>query len=480
MQRPSFILQTFLCALCLLTSYQSLAEITTTRYERIDRERVGRATFRYTFQIHVQNDGPAVTNVVGHVTSSKPTVTIETPSVPFGDIPAGGQAVSLEHFIMVVDRRTPIGNAIQWQFEGQTQDTGTILLDNADASTEIRGDWAVNTSDPGFYGADALTGNSTGEKSVTWQPELSEPGRYTISAQWPNGHFTDQATYVITTLSGNQSVTVDQSVNGGRMQLLGTFDLGTDARIAIGNAISGTVAADAVQLVRTDALVVVGTPDSDELITDESAYVYGLGGPDTLTGSFGDDELHGGDDNDQLQGLDGVDLLSGGPGDDTYIFGRGDGHDFIRNDRANLVESDTLQFSGNLTAGDIDWAPMLDDLVFTIVDTDETVTVSDWYRDWHNQLSTISFETGDHLLIEPLPINLDRVIAAYDFEGDLKDVSGQGVDGTVLGEIIYTSGENGLFITLDSTNQIDLGAMDELLDPTVITTQTPPISAAVF
>lgn len=67
------------------------------------------------------------------------------------------------------------------------------------------------------------------------------------------------------------------------------------------------------------AKIKVGTSGPDNLTGDfdDSNFIFGLAGSDTLTGGNLSDVLDGGGGNDALRGLGGADLLYGGPGDDT-------------------------------------------------------------------------------------------------------------------------------------------------------------------
>ncbi|WP_229751344.1 calcium-binding protein [Undibacterium terreum] len=69
-----------------------------------------------------------------------------------------------------------------------------------------------------------------------------------------------------------------------------------------------------------------GTNGNDNYIGDDNKNVYsGLGGNDTISGHGGDDQLDGGDGNDRVMGDDGNDIVQGGAGDD-YLYG-GNGND---------------------------------------------------------------------------------------------------------------------------------------------------------
>ncbi|MBT9464373.1 calcium-binding protein [Hydrogenophaga sp.] len=103
-----------------------------------------------------------------------------------------------------------------------------------------------------------------------------------------------------------------------------------------------------------------------------------------LLGGAEDEELRGyvGRD-DVIDGGAGNDLLRGGDGSDTYRYGRGDGHDTISEDTWTPGETDRIELKAGLSADDVRlqrvrnvsvWLTT-DDLVLTIRDTGETLTV---------------------------------------------------------------------------------------------------------
>ncbi|AST00669.1 hypothetical protein B9L19_07745 [Geobacillus thermocatenulatus] len=105
--------------------------------------------------------------------------------------------------------------------------------------------------------------------------------------------------------------------------------------------------------------------------------IYGNEGNDVLHGGAGDDKLYGGNDHDTLYGGAGVDYLDGGYGNDTYIFGRGYGHDTIYDNDYTSGNVDTIKLG--VTPEKIEVSRRGDDLVFTIKETKETLTIQSYY-----------------------------------------------------------------------------------------------------
>ena len=79
----------------------------------------------------------------------------------------------------------------------------------------------------------------------------------------------------------------------------------------------------------------------------------------------------------ELYGGAGVDYLDGGYGNDTYIFGRGYGHDTIYDNDYTSGNVDTIKLG--VTPEKIEVSRRGDDLVFTIKETKETLTIQSYY-----------------------------------------------------------------------------------------------------
>jgi VCBS repeat-containing protein len=109
----------------------------------------------------------------------------------------------------------------------------------------------------------------------------------------------------------------------------------------------------------------------------------------SLFGQAGDDRLYGHDGDDWLVGGTGNDESHGGGGSDTYRYGRGDGHDTVVDDTWTPGETDRIQLKVGLSEDDVRlqrvrnvnaWPPT-EDLVLTIRDTGETLTVKNHFNE---------------------------------------------------------------------------------------------------
>ena len=182
--------------------------------------------------------------------------------------------------------------------------------------------------------------------------------------------------------------------------------------------------------------------------------LYGYNGNDRLFGQGGDDRIHGGAGDDLISGGAGDDLLYGESGADTYVFGRGYGHDTISDTAENGVQRDSVRFLG-LTPADIRVsADHADNLVFTLIDTGETLTVprGGWW--WgSNGVGQYVFDDGtvwshDDAL---------RASVAASTEGD--DV----IHGSSAGDTITGQAGNDTLIGHGGNDVIDGGAGNDLL-----------------
>ena len=128
----------------------------------------------------------------------------------------------------------------------------------------------------------------------------------------------------------------------------------------------------------------------NDVLRGEAGYDLLLAGDgdDKLYGGTGNDILRGDAGNDYLDGGEGNDTLEGGSGDDTYVFRRGSGHDVI----SDNLGHNSIHFEG-LSTKDISLTtrpsvsnPVLEDWVFTIRETGETLTL----KEQHKTYSSVS------------------------------------------------------------------------------------------
>jgi Ca2+-binding RTX toxin-like protein len=120
----------------------------------------------------------------------------------------------------------------------------------------------------------------------------------------------------------------------------------------------------------------------------------GNAGTDQLLGGAGNDGLYGGSGNDSLDGGSGNDWLEGGAGDDTYVFGRGAGSDSINAQDATVGRIETLVLAG-LSPADIRVERQGgNNLAFVIRDSNETVTVLNYFVADDRKINAVKFADG--------------------------------------------------------------------------------------
>ncbi|WP_172955071.1 calcium-binding protein [Sterolibacterium denitrificans] len=190
------------------------------------------------------------------------------------------------------------------------------------------------------------------------------------------------------------------------------------------------------------------------LAGDGNDVLRGNNGNDRLFGQGGNDAIHGGNGDDLISGGAGNDMLYGGAGADTYVFGRGYGHDTIIDDAEDGLQRDTVRLLG-LNPADIQVTVDYDDnLVFTIVDTAETLSVPrNGYRWGPNGVGQYVFDDGtvwshDDAL---------RMAVAASTEGD--DV----IHGSAAGDTITGQAGNDTLIGNGGDDLIDGGAGNDVL-----------------
>ncbi|MGW4958007.1 DNRLRE domain-containing protein [Nonomuraea sp. NPDC004186] len=143
---------------------------------------------------------------------------------------------------------------------GQTATTGTWTLTGSSASN-IVGPQAEPAT--GFVGYDYATAPAgTGQSSFAWNLTTPSEGTYKVQVRYPSGATATNAKYKVKHQGGEASVTLDQTKNPGTWVELGSFAFtaGTAHSVTLTDDANGTVAADAVKLVRDNS----GETDSEK------------------------------------------------------------------------------------------------------------------------------------------------------------------------------------------------------------------------
>lgn len=133
-----------------------------------------------------------------------------------------------------------------------------VLVDNSDTqNVTTEGAWTTGDTAGELFGFDyATSAAGTGRDSFTWGLNIPADGDYEVFARWPQitGAASD-APYEITHDGGTATVRADQSQQPGQWVSLGTFSFvaGNQGSITLSDDAAGTVAADAVKLVRDNS-----------------------------------------------------------------------------------------------------------------------------------------------------------------------------------------------------------------------------------
>jgi Ca2+-binding RTX toxin-like protein len=186
-----------------------------------------------------------------------------------------------------------------------------------------------------------------------------------------------------------------EAVGNGWFRLSATvrsvLDGASVLRVSLSSVGPGTVYAWGAQLVG-------GTIAGDYIATGAAVasdvdWLDGGDGSDRLAGGWGDDTLDGGAGDDTLDGGAGNDTLTGGAGADTYVFGFGSGNDRIDAYRTDAA-LDKVRFGAGIAASDITFAKVGNDLVVTLAQLSDTLTIINWFSGANYQVSSFELSTG--------------------------------------------------------------------------------------
>jgi hypothetical protein len=138
---------------------------------------------------------------------------------------------------------------------GYTNMFETIIVDNTAAT--VVGPWLTGTSAVDKYGSNYRhIGPGSGANHVEFRPVIQTPGNYRVYEFHPQGdNRTTGAPVQITFNGGTTNLWLNQQINGGTWNHLGTFPFaqGTGGFVRIRDNFSGSVViADAIKLVRED------------------------------------------------------------------------------------------------------------------------------------------------------------------------------------------------------------------------------------
>lgn len=153
-------------------------------------------------------------------------------------------------------------------------DTGQVTATGSwtTVGTTSVGTGLAATVEPGtgFTGYDyAIAPAGTGTGSFTWNLTTPSQGTYKVQVKYPTGATATNAKYTIKHDGGQVTATIDQTTRAGEWVSLGEFAFteGNTHSVTLTDEANGTVAADAVKLVRDTT----GTTDTEK---KDFAYTY--------------------------------------------------------------------------------------------------------------------------------------------------------------------------------------------------------------
>jgi Ca2+-binding RTX toxin-like protein len=207
-----------------------------------------------------------------------------------------------------------------------------------------------------------------------------------------------------------------------------------------------------------------------------------------MGGTAGKDHIIGTFRSDLIEGGAGDDLLEGGDGADRYVYSQGDGHDEVREtlSNANLSEDDQIEFGAGITAEDLNFERIGDDLKITFDGASaDSILIEDQFTNssyflW-NDIDRLRFADGSFMTRHDIQQILLQSTSGNDhlvgfIDGDVLDggagddllEGGDGADTYVFGrgyghdEIIET-------LTNGNLSEFDTVALGEGIAPADVT-----------
>ncbi len=138
----------------------------------------------------------------------------------------------------------------------------------------------------------------------------------------------------------------------------------------------------------------------EELVLTGSSAINGSGNElgNNLVGNDASNILIGEAGNDRLNGRGGADILIGGAGNDVYILGRDYGTDTVIENDATTGNNDVVRFLPGISANQIWFQQVGDNLEVSIIGTSDKLVISNWYLGLANRIER--FRTSDGLLLQ--------------------------------------------------------------------------------
>lgn len=104
----------------------------------------------------------------------------------------------------------------------------------------------------------------------------------------------------------------------------------------------------------------------------------------TMIGNIGNNILSGGQGND---------VITDASGNDSYLFNLNDGQDIV----TDLAGTDSIKFGAGITNSSLTYTQEGNDLVISITNTADKITVKDWYTTAANKIEKFEFADGTYV-----------------------------------------------------------------------------------
>ncbi|AXF85214.1 Serralysin B [Ephemeroptericola cinctiostellae] len=243
----------------------------------------------------------------------------------------------------------------------------------ADVDGDGKADLINAFSDDGLMSADVHISTGSGFQIQRWETKA--------------GGFWDGQKWAAADLTGD-----------GKADLINVFsDLGSTS---IDVHIAGSY------LSKSDSIIETQGEGTDTVIVDNN---YTLGNnvenvtltrnqANNITGNSLNNTLKGNASNNILAGLLGNDTLQGDLGNDTYLFQRGAGIDNITESDTTSNNTDLLWFDTSATSNQLWFQHTGNNLVVSVIGTNDNVTINNWYSGVANQIEQIKASDGKVLL----------------------------------------------------------------------------------
>jgi N-acetyl-anhydromuramyl-L-alanine amidase AmpD len=136
------------------------------------------------------------------------------------------------HYQVPGSTHTDPGSGWDWNYYmslvNQSSSSTEIVVDNSNISRiSVSSNWALSSWNSQKYGADYYYATPQAISDPVWYKfNIPSSGSYDVYAWWPTDpDYNSSTPYIISTISGNQTVYANQQANGGKWNYLGTFNL---------------------------------------------------------------------------------------------------------------------------------------------------------------------------------------------------------------------------------------------------------------